>query len=291
MDATRRTSKQGNNNRTGGTKHRALLWVFTIILMFTFAGFVGTYLAHKTVLNESFTQSVVNQPKNQKALVTELQQQINQSGTQNGLSQEITGHLIDQPSVVQIADKTIHNVYQGQTDPVPTTTIQAIIREKIKTLIPDTLLNVNLDSILSELDGTIKNYLDRNIQPQATALSQRLQTIKKAIQMAMIVTGMIAIVCLVIILLNAASITLGLRYLGYGLTGGALISGVGTFLARMRLIPTVTNISRQLQGILDSWIDKAVGRVYMLSGIFIVGGLILVLITSLIYHRQASKAN
>ncbi|MCD2256723.1 hypothetical protein FHQ08_08305 [Lactobacillus sp. CC-MHH1034] len=289
MDATRRTSKQGNNNRTGGTKHRALLWVFTIILMFTFAGFVGTYLAHKTVLNESFTQSVVNQPKNQKALVTELQQQINQSGTQNGLSQEITGHLIDQPSVVQIADKTIHNVYQGQTDPVPTTTIQAIIREKIKTLIPDTLLNVNLDSILSELDGTIKNYLDRNIQPQATALSQRLQTIKKAIQMAMIVTGMIAIVCLVIILLNAASITLGLRYLGYGLTGGTLISGVGTFIARMRLIPTVTNISRQLQGILDSWIDKAVGRVYMLSGIFIVGGLILVLITSLIYHRQASK--
>ncbi len=266
--------------------HKGLLRFLTLLLAIAFSGCLISYTLSATVLNETFTKNIVDQPENKTAIGQTLRNAITQTGVQNGVPNQVAEGLLDDETVNRVVDQTVINVYQGKTDPIPTSLIQNTIKTKINSLLP-TSLGISLDGVITVLNQNVKQYLDNNVQGQATQVSQQMTMLQKTAKLTTIITAIISILLAVIMLILSRARFFGLQYIGWGVLWAGLLNLVAYgIIALNDQMAIVATYGRDLQEVAQNWVKAANHNLLLTSSAVALVGIILVVVFGILKRRD-----
>lgn len=269
------------------TPHKGFSRFLTLCFGIIFSLFVISYGAQQTVLKASFTKSILNQDTNQTAVVQGFKSVLNQRIAETGLPTTLTSDLVDEATIKNVVDQTVTNLYAGKTDPVPTSMIQRRITRDINTAMQSTF-GMTSTGITNQVNQSIQDYMDANIQPVGNEVGQRLQAIRQTVKLVLIVSAVLSLALAIGILLLNHSLIRGWWYLGWGLGIAGLLDTLGAVLIKSNSqVPFAgASYNQYFQEIIQSWLKAASNQFLKISVIILSVGFLLILIFGLLKTKK-----
>lgn len=267
--------------------HKGISRFLTVCFGLAFSIFALSYAMNQTVLNSNFTKSILNQDTNQTAIVQGFRSVLNQTVTNTGLPATLTNELVDDATIKTVVDETVTNLYTNQTDPVPTATIQKRVDQDINAAMQATF-GMTSSGITDQVDQSIQDYMDTNIQPVGNEVGARLATIKKVVNLVLVASVVLSIILAIGILLLNHNLIRGWWYLGWGLVITGLLDTIGAFLigANSQVPFADARYTQYFQQVIQSWLKTASNDFLKISSIILIVGFVLVLIFGLLKNKK-----
>lgn len=267
--------------------HQGIFRLLTVFFVLSFSGFLLSYAASHTLLNETFTQQILRQPANQKIVNKEVRQLITQAASDNGLPSQVTANLIDDATIQKVVSGTVKNLFANQTDPVPTNLIVTDVQKKVNTALQQ-YIGITSPNLVAQVTDTLKTYLDDNIQPTANQVGTRVTEIRSVAKIAMVVGAALSIVLAIIMLALSRGRIASWWYLSWGVGFAGLLSTVAAFIFRANSnFSFVAAYSRGFQSIIQQWLTLASNRYKTLGLAILIVGIIFIVVTGFLKGRGA----
>lgn len=259
--------------------HKGISRIVTIIFTLIFSLFVFSFLTNHTVLNEAFTQSILDKPSNQDKIVQEMRKIIHESASSTGLPDAVTDNLIEDRTIEKVVHQTVANLYKNKKNPVPTELITTQMSEKIDTTLSSTL-GFTSTPLVTQATSNLKNYIDENVQPTGNEVGQRLTEIRQTVHWVMIISAILSVVLALILLFINHSLLRGWWYVGWGLTFTGLLDLLLSFMIKANSQVPFTSVAynQYFQDIVHQWLDTAANKFIQFSSIILGIGILCVLV-------------
>lgn len=264
----------------------------TFLLALLLATFVGTWLVQSTVLDDRFVQRELEQSDGYDEFTTQLNVVLNTQAQKAGVPQSVLTNIATKANVKQVISTSLDHVYQHQTDPIDVQPIldeiNAQVREKMAGAAA--VSGVSATAISESVQSNFKDYVTQRAQPIANRAVKLIAALQSGAKIAMIVSGVLALIVTIAILFRSHGHLHGWRYLFWGIFwGGVLVALPGAVLRFSDLIVNIAETTRSFSSIMLTFISDTL-MVFiriggLLAGVGLLGVLLCIALPSF-FHRN-----
>lgn len=231
-----------NQNQPKVRPHRGLSRFLTVLIFLCVFLGVGGVILSQTILEESFTQKQLSEPKTLATMTDKINTVLLDAAQKNGLPTEVQVQLLTKADVKTDLTKTIHNVYTGQEAPLPTTQMMGQLAGHLEAVVPENALTKALISTaVAAVQPPLQTYLTNQIEtPYLTPLAAGMTVAKNVVH----ILTWVAIIMGIVLVLVQWGLSGQFRYvLG---SVGASFAWSGLFLALGTVVIKYSGIVEQV---------------------------------------------